>query len=337
MTNKFECKMSKLPFEEQEYKVLVKRNSETSPKYGCNPYERKVEELINFGVININKPRGPTSHEVSAYVQKILGINKSGHSGTLDPNVTGVLIIAVGRATKVVLHLLTAGKEYVTIMHLHKPVEEDKLRSAINEFIGKINQLPPIKSAVKRQIRTKNIYYIDILEIKDKDVLMKVGCQAGTYIRKLVHDIGQKLGSGAHMSELIRTKAAGFNDKDMWSLQDLTDALEFYKEGKNEKFIRKVILPVERAVSHMKKIWVIDSSVDSLCHGVKLKIPGIAKLNDNIEIEDNVAIMTLKDELVAVGQAKMSSDEIMKNDKGICVAVDQVFMQPGTYAKLDGN
>lgn len=328
--------MSKLPFEEQEYSILIKRNSETSEKFGCKPEERKVDELLGFGVINLNKPRGPTSHEISAFVQKILGINKSGHSGTLDPNVTGVLPVAVGRATKVVLHLLTAGKEYVTIMHLHKDIDEAKLRQGINEFIGKINQLPPVKSAVKRQVRTRNIYYIEVLEIKGKDVLMKVGCQAGTYIRKLLHDMGQKLGTGAHMAELIRTKAAGFDDTDLWTLQDLTDAIHYYKEDKNEKFIRKVILPVERAVAHMKKIWVIDSSVDSLCHGVKLKVPGISRLHNQIEVGDNVAIMTLKDELVAVGQAKMNSEDIMKNDKGICVTVDQVFMQPGTYPKLDG-
>src|SRR3989338_4111461 len=254
-----------------EETILVKRESETSTKYGRDPAQRSVEELINCGIVNINKPKGPTSHEISAYVQKILGLQKAGHAGTLDPAVTGVLPVAVGKATKVTQHLLGSGKEYVAIMHIHKPVTEQQLRAVIAQFIGKINQLPPKKSAVKRQLRERKIHYIDILEIKEKDVLIKCGVQAGTYIRKLIHDIGATLGCGAHMAELVRTKAAGFTDSEMWSLQDLTDAYHYYTSEKNETFIRKVLLPAEHAVRHLKKVWVIDSAVNSLCHGARLK------------------------------------------------------------------
>jgi H/ACA ribonucleoprotein complex subunit 4 len=322
-----------LPFEKIKLNVLVKKESPNSSKYGCKPSDRIAEELINYGIVNINKPKGPTSHEVSAFVQRILNIKKSGHSGTLDPRVTGVLPVALGRATKVVQYLLTAGKEYVAVMHLHKDVEEEKLKEVIIKFTGTINQLPPVKSAVKRQIRPRNIYYIEIMERDGKDVLMKIGCEAGTYIRKLLHDIGKSLGCGAHMAELIRTKAASFNDKEMWSLQDLADAFAYYKQG-NEKFLRKVILPIEEAVNHLKKIWVCDSAINSICHGANLKVPGVSKLNDKIESEEDVAIFSLKDELVAVGTAKMGSNSIMKKDKGIVIKVNQVFMIPGTYPKM---
>jgi len=177
--------MGNLPFEKIERKILTKKKVETSPKFGAYPDRRPAEELINYGIVNIDKPKGPTSHQVSAYVQQILKIGKSGHSGTLDPKVTGVLAIALGRATRVSQYLLKAGKEYVAIMHLHKEVKEDKIKKVCKEFVGKIKQLPPIKSAIKRQVRERKIYYLEILEIKEKDVLFRVGCQAGTYIRKL--------------------------------------------------------------------------------------------------------------------------------------------------------
>ena len=322
---------SLLPFEKTERKILIRKESETDEKYGCKPEERKTEEIINYGIVNIDKPKGPTSHQVSDYVQKILHINKSGHSGTLDPGVTGVLPVALGRATRIVQTLLTAGKEYVAIMHLHKDVEEKKLRETIkNNFIGKIQQLPPLKSSVKRQLRTRTVYYFDILEIDGKDVLFKVGTEAGTYIRKLIHDLGKKLGTGAHMAELRRTKAGPFDESTLFTLHELTDSYYFWSEEHNEKLIRKVIQPVENGANHLPKVWVFDTTVESLCHGVDLKVPGISKLNDNILKDENVAIMTLKNELIALGIAKITSNEMMK-DKGIAVQTEKVFMQPGVY------
>lgn len=319
-----------LPFEKIERKILIRKEAETSPGLGCDPPERKTEDIINYGIVNIDKPRGPTSHQVSDYVQRILRINKAGHSGTLDPAVTGVLPIALGRATRIVQGLLTAGKEYVGIMHLHKEIGEKILKETIQKnFIGKIEQLPPIKSSVKRQLRTRSIYYFEILEIDGKDVLFKVGTEAGTYIRKLIHDIGLKL-DGAHMAELRRTKAGPFDESTLFTLHELEDAFYFYREEQNDKFIRKAIQPVENGVSHLPKIWVFDTTVESLCHGVDLKVPGISKLNDKISNEGIVAIMTLKNELVALGTAKMDSDEML-GEKGIAVKTEKVFMQPGVY------
>ena len=338
-----------LPFEKISRKIIVRKEAETNPNLGCKPEERTTEEIINYGIVNINKPKGPTSHQVSDYVQKILHINKSGHSGTLDPATTGVLPVALGQGTRIVQALLTAGKEYVAIMHLHKEIEEEKLRETIkNHFIGKIRQMPPIKSSVKRQLRTRTVYYFDILEIEGKDVLFKVGTEAGTYIRKLIHDIGQKLKVGAHMAELRRSKAGPFDESTLFTLQELTDAYYFWKPAKiedfrgtenakhflveegNEKFIRKAVQPVENGVKHLPKVWVFDTTVESLCHGVDLKIPGISKINDDIVENDIVAIMTLKDELVALGTAKMASDEML-GERGIAVQTDKVFMKPGVY------
>ena len=318
----------------KEKKILVRREAKSSQKYGSDPYLRSVEELIHYSIINVNKPKGPTSHQVSSYVQKILGIGKSGHSGTLDPKVTGVLPVALDRATRVVEALLKAGKEYVGIMHVHQEVPEVTLRKVLQQFVGRIKQLPPIKSSVKREWRFRNIYYFEILEIEGKEVLFRVGCQAGTYIRKLIHDMGQALETGANMAKLVRTKAGPFVLDDAWTLQDLTDALWLYKNEKNEKFIRKVLRPIEEGVSHLPKIWVLDSTVDSLCHGSSLGVPGIAKVEAEIQKKDVVAILTLKNELIGLGESGMISKEMVQLPKGIAVKMDKVFMERGTYPKM---
>ncbi|RJQ15841.1 RNA-guided pseudouridylation complex pseudouridine synthase subunit Cbf5 [Candidatus Woesearchaeota archaeon] len=321
-----------LPFERIKREIIVKKKSEPSSRFGKKPEERTAKELASYGIINVDKPSGPSSHQVSAYVRQILEIEKTGHSGTLDPKVTGVLPVALGRGTRIVQSLLNAGKEYICLMHLHHEVPEKKLRAACESFVGKIKQLPPVKSAVKRQERWRKIYYLEILEIKEQDVLFLVGCQAGTYIRKLVHDIGQKIG-GAHMIELRRTKAGPFNESSLVTLQELKDAFIFYKQG-NDAMLKKLIMPIERGVEHLAKIWIADSSVDAICHGAQLKVPGVAQLN-HFEIEDEIAIMTLKNELVAVGHAAMKSKDVLKNEKGVVVKLNQVFMQPNVYPKME--
>ena len=326
--------MSKLPFEQLNRTILIKRTAETSEKFGMNPNERPVEKLLDYGIVNMDKPQGPTSHQVSAYVKQMLNLTKAGHSGTLDPNVTGVLPIALGKSTKVVQSLLTAGKEYICIMHLHNEIPEQKIRNAFDDFLGKISQMPPLKSAVKRQIREREIYYIEIIEIDSQDVLFKAGCQAGTYIRTLCVDIGRKLGTNAHMVELRRTKAGPFDESTLVTMQDLHDAFIFWKEDKNEKLIRKCIQPIENAVKHLAKVWVTDYTVNSLCHGAALNIPGISKLESDAKYDDVCAILTLKNELIAIGKLRMNSDEIMIKNKGIAALIDSVFMEPLTYPKM---
>lgn len=324
-----------LPFENQDRKLLVRKEAETSTKFGFSPLLRSVDELIEFGVVNIDKPKGPTSHQVSAYVQQILGLKKAGHSGTLDPKVTGVLPVALGSATRIVQALLVAGKEYVCLMHLHKPLPEDKIMNVLNSFIGKIKQLPPVKSAIKRQVRERKIYYLDVIEIGEQDVLFRVGCQAGTYIRKLCHDIGQSLGVGAHMQELRRTKAGPFDESSLVSMYDLKDAFVFWEKEGNENLIRKAILPVESAVSHLPKVFVIDTAVDTLCHGADLKVPGIASVESDIKEGDLVAVMTLKHELIAIGNSRMISKDMIREKRGVAVRIDKVFMRTGVYPKIE--
>lgn len=329
--------MGHLPFERIDREVLVRQDLPTSEKFGTDPYARSMDELLTYGVVNIDKPSGPTSHQVSAFVQKILKIDKSGHSGTLDPKVTGCLPIALGRGTRIVQGLLTAGKEYVCVMHLHAPADRGAVEDVmLKKFVGKIRQLPPVKSAVKRQYRNRKIYYIDILQIKGQDVLFRVGCQAGTYIRKLCHDIGESLGIGGHMAALRRSKAGPFNeDTRLCTLQDLKDAYYYHAKEHDDTRLRDLIHPVEAAVDHLPKVWIADTAVDAIAHGATLKCPGIAKVQSEIQVGEPIAILTLKDELVAVGESLMISKDMQTLERGVAVKSSQVFMPPGVYPRVD--
>ncbi|KCZ72875.1 putative rRNA pseudouridine synthase [Candidatus Methanoperedens nitroreducens] len=325
--------MNLLP-SERKRETLVKSEDTTDERSGKRPIDRPIQEYIQKGVINLDKPAGPTSHEVTSWVKKILEIDKAGHSGTLDPGVTGLLPIMLGDATKAVDALLTAGKEYVCLMKLHTEVPEREIKRIFSEFTGEIYQMPSIKSAVKRETRIRNIYYLELLEIEDKNVLFKVGCEAGTYIRKLCHDMGLALGTGAHMQELRRTKSGPFReDKTMVTLHDLKDAYVEWKENSNEELLREVILPMEVGLSHLPKIVIRDSAVDAVCHGAGLAAAGVLTLESGIERGDPVAVFTQKGEAVSFGRAQMRSIEILKAATGIVVSTDRVLLEPGTYPK----
>ena len=314
---------------------LIKSKSKTNPDYGCDPYERPIEEHISKGVINLDKPSGPSSHEVDSWVKRILHVNKTGHGGTLDPKVTGVLPIGIDTATRVSQLLLPAGKEYVCLMTMHKEMPEDQVYEIFDQFTGKIYQTPPVKSAVKRELRVRTIYYATIYEIKGKDVLFRVGCEAGTYIRTLCHDIGEALGCGAHMAELRRTRAGPFNERndELVNLHDLTDAYHFWVEDGDESYLRNAIKPMEVAADHLPQIFIKDSAVEAICQGAKLAAGGISMLSKGIKRGDLVAIKSLKGELVASGIALASTEEIMNADSGLVVDTNKVFMDTGVYPK----
>ena len=323
---------NKLP-SEIERELVQRSNARTNPEYGCNPEERPMREYIEMGVINLDKTRGPTSHEVVAWVKSILEIKKAGHSGSLDPKVTGVLPIMLGRATKAVSALRLAGKEYVCLMRLHKPVPEDNVIRVCNEFTGPIYQMPPVKSAVKRALRIRNIYYLEVLEVKGPLVLMTVGCEAGTYIRKLCHDIGVVLGCGGHMQELRRTKTGPFTDDTIVTLHDLMDAYVFWKEDGDESELRRVVRPMEEGLRHLSRIIIRDSAVDAICCGAMLAVPGIVSLDTMLNKGDIACIFTQKGEAVALSKVAIGTDDILKADSGIAAVTERVIMDAGTYPR----
>lgn len=314
--------------------ALVRAQDVTDPRYGCKPDARPIHEHIRLGVVNLDKPLGPTSHEIVAWVKRLLGVRKAGHGGTLDPKVSGVLPVALEDATKLTQSLLLAGKEYICSMHLHAKVPDHELTRVLHEFEGDIYQRPPVRAAVKRLLRKRRIYYIELLEREAKDVLLRIGCEAGTYIRKLCFDLGEALGCGAHMAGLRRTRTGPFReDPTLVGLHDLADAYAFWREDGVEDQLRRVIQPAELTVGHLPKIVVRDGAVDALCHGASLAAPGVLTVETGISPGDLVAVMTLKGELVALARAAMTSKQICDADHGIVAKPERVVMAPGTYPR----
>lgn len=325
--------MGKLPSDVKR-EVLVRAQDMTDPSHGCEPSKRPIREHLRLGIINLDKPVGPTSHEIVAWVKLVLEVRRTGHGGTLDPKVTGILPTALDDATKMVQTLLPAGKEYICIMHLHGEVPQHRLEQVLQEFEEEIYQRPPLRAAVKRQLRARRIYYIELLEREGRDVLMLVGCEAGTYMRKLCFDMGEALGCGAHMRELRRTRTGPFReDGTLVKLHDLADAYAFWREDGDESHLRKVILPAEAAVKHLPKLVVRDGAVDALCHGASLAAPGVLTIETGISPDNLVALMTLKGELISLARATMTSKQIFDAEHGIVAKPERVVMSPGTYPR----
>ena len=322
-----------LPSDRQR-STLVKRKGKTDPTYGLPPDQRSLKQHISLGAINLDKTSGPTSHEVAAWVKRILEVDKAGHSGTLDPKVTGILPVLLEDATRIMETLLLAGKEYICLMRLHKPVPKKRIMEVCQEFMGPIFQKPPLKSSVVKERRVRTIYYLDVLEIEEQHVLMRVGCEAGTYIRKLCFDMGLALGCGANMEELRRTRAGPFReDKTLVTLHNLADAMAAWKEKGDESALRRCIQPVEAALSHLPRLVIADNAVDAVCHGAPLAAPGLLSLETDINKGDMVSFFTLKGEAVGVGVAEMGSREMLASQSGIVARTERVIMQPNTYPK----
>lgn len=323
--------------------VIIKEECETDPRYGCEPEKRKIEDYIKNGIVAIDKVKGPTSHQIASWVKEILNLKKVGHAGTLDPEVTGVLVCLLENARKIEKFLIKEDKEYVGIIKFEREVNKKDIKNLFLYFTGEIYQLPPKEAAVKREIRIKKIYSLDFLEISDdkKEVLFKVVCEAGTYIRVLCKDIGLILGNKAVMEDLRRTRSGIFCETQCVKLHDLKDAYENWKETKdnddesrkNEEILKKMIFPMEKAIEKVKKIWVKDSAVNSICYGGDLNAPGIAKLEKNINVNDDVALMTLKNELIAIGKSLRTSEEILKMENGQVVDLERVIMDKDIYPR----
>ena len=306
----------------------------TDNKYGTFYDKRSIEQLLDYGLIILDKPPGPTSHETVAWTKRLLKIPKIGHSGTLDPQVSGVLPLGLGEATKALGVLLYGPKEYHALGRIHSLPSKEKLDEIIQMFTGEIFQKPPQRSAVVRQTRTRTIYEWEILEQKERLLLTRILCESGTYIRKLYYDIGEILGPGATMIELRRTRVDQFHESDgLITLHELANAFSVWEEKKDESKLKKIIKPIEYAFSEIKSVIVRDSAVDAMCHGAQLAIPGILKISPNLKKGDIVGIYTQKGEIVALAESTMSEEEIRDATKGYAFETKRIIMAINTYPR----
>ena len=226
-----------LPPSQNYDKLNVRTGHYTPIPCGSNPLKRALDDYVRYGVINLDKPSNPSSHEVVAWIRRILRVEKTGHSGTLDPKVTGCLIVCIDRATRLVKSQQGAGKEYVCVLRLHDAIEsQKKLAQSLETLTGALFQRPPLISAVKRQLRVRTIHESKLVEFDNKRHLAVfwVSCEAGTYIRTLCVHLGLLLGVGGHMQELRRVRSGSLGEEEiMVTMHDILDAQWTYDNTKD--------------------------------------------------------------------------------------------------------
>jgi tRNA pseudouridine55 synthase/H/ACA ribonucleoprotein complex subunit 4 len=282
------------------------------------------------GILVLDKPRGPSSHQVAAWIGGILGC-QVGHAGTLDPQVSGLLLVMLGNAVRLAPLLLQHDKEYICLMRLHGEVDKKRIEQIATEFTGKLYQRPPRKSAVKRALRIRIIHKLEILDSEGRLVLFRVKCDAGTYIRSLCHHIGLALGTGAHMVELRRTRSGAFSEREMHTLHDVQDACNAAKAG-DRTLLSSMILSVDAAVPDLPIVVVRDTAIDAICRGAVLAGLGVISC-DEFRKDQPVAVLSQKGEFICLGRALIPSSSFKSGETGLVIAPATVFMPPGTYPR----
>lgn len=316
---------------------LITRDTTYVPSgNGCMPKNRPIKKYIDYGIVNIDKPSNPSSHEVTTWVKTILDCNKTGHSGTLDPNVTGVLTVCINRATRLAKSQQSLGKTYICVIQFEKEIDEKKFINACKKFTGHLLQRPPLLCAVKRELRLRWIYSIKVLEFSGNKGLIEVYCEAGSYIRTLCTHIGLYVGVPAEMADLRRIKSGNVTEYECFTLHDLLDAVYLYKKNNNEKYLRKIIKPLESLLINYKRIVIKDTAVGAICSGAKLSIQGVFKYDATIDTTDTVVIMTGKGEAVALGAPLICGVEFKNMTTGFVCKPIRVIMEENTYPKCWG-
>ncbi|WP_144796579.1 RNA-guided pseudouridylation complex pseudouridine synthase subunit Cbf5 [Halorubrum depositum] len=304
------------------------------------PDERSIPELLRFGVVNVDKPAGPSSHQLSAWVRDAINdaldaldpegepIDGVAHAGTLDPKVTGCLPTLTGDATRAAQVFLEGSKEYVSVLELHGSPPGD-FREVVGEFEAEIYQKPPRKSAVTRRLRTRTIHDLDVLEVRERQALLRIRCESGTYVRKLCHDVGLATGVGAHMGHLRRTATDPFDDGDLHALQDLVDGLAWAREG-DESLLREVVRPAEEALVHLPSVTVAPSAARNVATGAPVYAPGVidadagATFDATPESDDPPLVACHTPDGVAVCLGRLVGDP--DAESGVVVSLERVLV-----------
>ena len=306
-----------------------------SAPYGTPPSERSIEQLLESSVVIINKQAGPSSHQVAAWLRDSFELNSTGHGGTLDPNVTGVLPVSIGQASKVIKVMQESPKEYVCLMKHYQSQRKANVLDMFTKFTGPIYQIPPFQAAVKRELRIRRIYEIEMLEHSSKKTLFRVLCEGGTYIRNLCEDIGSALGSGGIMEQLIRTKSGPFGIENSITMIEAHDMYKAWKDSGDQTKLSSILKPLEDMLVDIPSIEVKDSAVDALCHGADLGVPGVAMVSKNMKRGQLISIKTTRGEAIALARATVNASEIAEKpkSKGKVAKLERVIMERGTYPR----
>ena len=295
------------------------------------PTSDPVQERVREGAfLLIDKPRGPSSHQVTAWARDLLGVEVAGHAGTLDPNVSGLLWIGVGPALKLLPLVLEFPKRYVASVVLHGEVPDRELARVIAEFTGPIYQTPPVRSAVKRERRVRTVHRLTLVERDGPRLLLDAVTDSGTYLRTLAVDLGEALGVGAHLDELRRVQTGPFPEKASVPLTALADA-RAARAGGDPGPLLALLHPISEVWREFPAVVVKDGAASALAHGAGLARGGILSVPRAFARGAHVALVTRTGELIATGVAQHDSRTIPEVGHGWVIAETRVFVDPARF------
>ncbi|XP_047479067.1 H/ACA ribonucleoprotein complex subunit 4-like isoform X2 [Penaeus chinensis] len=321
-------------------RLNVRTNHYTPLPHGCSPLKRTISEYLKAGFINLDKPSNPSSHEVVSWIKRILKLEKTGHSGTLDPKVTGCLIVCLERSTRLVKSQQGAGKEYVCIFRLHESVDNlARIKQTLDKLKGAQFQRPPLISAVKRQLRVRTVYDNKLIEYDPEQNMgiFWVSCEAGTYIRTMCVHLGLHLGTGGQMQELRRVRSGIQGEKDsLVTMHDVLDAQWLFENHGDESYLRRAVKPLEAMLTAHKRIIMKDSAVNAVCYGAKIMLPGVLRYENGIELNEEIVVCTTKGEAICIALALMTTSTMSSCDHGVVAKIKRVIMERDTYPRKWG-
>ncbi|KAL7301660.1 hypothetical protein TKK_0005663 [Trichogramma kaykai] len=336
---KLECQDWPLLFKNFD-KMICRTKHFTPLVSGSAPLHRDISEYVQSGCINLDKPSNPSSHEVVAWIKRILKVQKTGHSGTLDPKVSGCLIVCIDRATRLAKSQQSAGKEYVAVFKLHSAVDDvKKVYQGLEKLKGALFQRPPLISAVKRQLRVRKVYDSWLLDYDTERNMgiFRVSCEAGSYIRTMCVHLGLFLGTGCQMTELRRNRSGIMSEKEgLVTMHDILDAQWLYENHGDESYLRRVIKPLETLLVNHKRIIVKDSAVNAICYGAKIMLPGVLMYDNDIQLNEEIVIVTTKGEAIALAIALMTTPTMSACDHGVVAKIKRVIMERDAYPRKWG-
>jgi len=289
-----------------------------------------ASRLAGGAFVLVDKPRGPSSHQVTAWARDLLGVSVAGHAGTLDPNVSGVLWVGLERALRLVPLVLEFPKTYVGVVVLHGDVPRPRLERVTAEFVGPIYQTPPVRSAVKRERRVRTIHHLDLLEVTRSRVLIRVVADSGTYVRTLAVDLGEALGVGAHLEELRRTATGPFDERDAAPLATLADAVAAARSGAPAELLGR-LRPIEEVWREFPTLVLKDVAASAVAHGAALAAGGVASASRPFSRGERVVLVARSGELVATGVAQLGLNDPRPTHDAWIVGSTKVFADPARY------
>ena len=303
--------------------------------------QQTSEPDFSSGFILIDKPHGPTSHQITAWIRDSLGLKRLGHGGTLDPFATGVLPMMYGKAVRLTSMILEHDKEYIALFRFSSEIDEGNIKNCIKRLSGKIFNTPPEISAVKVQVRTRKIHEAELLEIEGKQALIRISCEAGTYIRTYAKDMGLILGKKCDLIELRRTKSGKFEEGSCVSLSQFADAIWKWKNMSNPGALQKILYPLNELLSETPQIVIASGAISAIAHGAPLMRPGIISASKKIEKDKRISLIKPTGEIVAIAKSLVNADDIEMMESGIVAHPEIVFVQtedhPPQWKKSDAT